>query len=409
MPLYAVIQMRPGRKIIDMGQAKSRPVRADQLDMLRPLSAPASAVGILDAVPAVSQDRRMTRLATSIGSFSLLNPVICGSGEPVMTEAGIRAALLAGAAGVIAKSVNEHPAGARQLDRADYVRLDSSGSPTAGPGVSMFNRSGLIQRDTAEWFAAVAAIDRDARAAGQFVAASIVYAGSEGAVSIAAMARQAGLRVFELNVGAPHASEAAPGAIVQETDPDRLAELVRQIRAVTEGMQLWVKLTGLSSNLPALALAAQQGGADAVCMMGRFMGLVPDLNTFAPVLGTSAAYGGGWALPIVCRFLALTRKAGGGPLIGTNGVRSGDDVLRMALCGASATELLSIVMHEGFGGLTRVISEIESFLVRRDLTFGQLIGRSADALTGYGEQPETPGRWRDFVPLETLADSDAPP
>jgi dihydroorotate dehydrogenase len=169
-------------------------------------------------------------------------------------------------------------------------------------------------------------------------------------------------------------------------------------------MQLWVKLTGLSANLPALAIAAQNGGADAVCMMGRFMALVPDLETFAPILGTSAAYGGGWALPIVCRFLALTRKATGGtlPLMGTNGVRSGGDVLRMALCGARATELLSVVMHEGFAGLTRVINELDSFLSERDLTFQDLIGRSADALSSYAEQPETPGRWRDFVPPETL-------
>jgi dihydroorotate dehydrogenase (NAD+) catalytic subunit len=347
----------------------------------------------------------MTRLRTAIGSFPLLNPVICGSGEPVMTESGIYAALRAGAAGVIAKSVNEHPAAGRQLDRADYVRLDASGAPTAGQGVSLFNRSGLTQRETAEWFAAISAIDREARGEGKFVAASIVYAGSDGAIAIGSQARQAGLRVFELNVGAPHASEAAPGAIAQETDPDRLTDLVRQVRAVTEGMQLWVKLTGLSSNLPALAIAAQRGGADAVCMMGRFMGLVPDLETFAPVLGTSAAYGGGWALPIVCRFLALTRRATDGTLtlMGTNGVRSGGDVLRMALCGARATELLSVVMHEGFGGLTRVIGELDSFLAQRDLTFQDLIGRSADALTTYGEQPETPKRWRDFVPPETLA------
>lgn len=348
----------------------------------------------------------MTRLSTAVGAFPLVNPVICGSGEPVMTEAGIRAALRAGAAGVIAKSVNENPAGGRQLDRADYVRLDAAGVPTLGQGVSLFNRSGLSQRGTADWFAAIAAIDQKVRAEGKFVAASIVYAGAAGAVSIGAQARHAGLRVFELNVGAPHASEAAPGAIVQETDPDRLTALVRQVRAATEGMQLWVKLTGLSSNLPALAVAAKQGGADAVCMMGRFMGLVPDLDTFAPVLGTSAAYGGGWALPIVCRFLALTQRATNGelPLMGTNGVRSGGDVLRMALCGASATELLSIVMHEGFGGLTRVIAELDSFLDRRGLTFSELVGKSADALVGYGEQPETPGRWRDFVPPETLAE-----
>ena len=35
------------------------------------------------------------RLATRIGGLTLRNPVICASGEPVMTEAGIRAALRA--------------------------------------------------------------------------------------------------------------------------------------------------------------------------------------------------------------------------------------------------------------------------------------------------------------------------
>jgi dihydroorotate dehydrogenase (NAD+) catalytic subunit len=345
------------------------------------------------------------RLATHIGSMALPNPVICGSGEPVMTEAGVRAALRAGAAGVIAKSVNERPEAARQLDRADYTFLDASGTP-APRGPSLFNRSGLAQREPTDWFAAIAAIDREAARDGRFVAGSVVYAGSEGAVALAAAARRAGLRVFELNVGAPHASEAASGAITQETDPARLTSLVADVRAVSEGMQLWVKLTGLSSNLPALALAASKGGADAVCMMGRFMALVPDLDTFAPVLGTAAAYGGGWALPIVCRFLALSRRGlpYAVPLIGTNGVRSGSDVARMALAGASAVEVLSVVMHGGFGALTRVIAELDAYLLAQGLQFCDLIGRTADAMQSYGMQIETPDRWHDFVPDETLQD-----
>ncbi len=344
------------------------------------------------------------RLATTIGSLSLRNPVICGSGEPVMTEAGIRAALRAGAAGVIAKSVNEQPAAARQLDRADYAQLDAGGAPVAH-GVSIFCRSGLAQREAAEWFRALAAIDRDAAHDGQFVAASIVFAGADGAEEIAGIARRAGLRLFELNVGAPHASEAAPGAIAQETDPARLADLVARVRQATEDMQLWVKLTGLSANLPALAVAAQRSGADAVIMMGRFMAMVPDLDTFAPVLGTSAAYGGGWALPIVCRFLALSRRVVGPgfPLLGTNGVRSGADVARMALSGAAACEVLSVVMHEGFGGLTRLITELDALLEARGCHFAELIGRAADTLQGYADQPEFPGRWKAFVPPETLA------
>src|SRR5271170_2495226 len=118
------------------------------------------------------------RLATTIGGMRLRNPVICGSSEPVMTEAGIRAALRAGAAGVIAKSVNERAAA--QLDRADYVELDEAGAP-AVHGVSLFNRSGLAQRDAADWFVAIAAIDRQAAGDGRFVAASIVLAGADGA------------------------------------------------------------------------------------------------------------------------------------------------------------------------------------------------------------------------------------
>ncbi len=347
-----------------------------------------------------------SRLATSIGGFALPNPVICGSGEPVMTEAGIRAALAAGAAGVIAKSVNEQPAAARQLDRADYAFLRGNAPAAQGArqGDALFCRSGLARREAREWFAAIAAIDREVAAAGQFVAASIVLGGTEGAEQLAGLARAAGLRVFELNVGAPHASEAAPGAIAQETDPEGLRALVARVRAASTGMQLWVKLTGLSANLPALAVAAGQGGADAVVMMGRFMAMVPDLDTLAPVLGTSGAYGGGWALPIVCRFLALSRRATAGrvPLLGTNGARSGADVARMALAGAAATEMLSVVMHEGFAALGRSVRELEMLLATRGMRFEDLVGRAADALAGYGDQAERPERWREFVPTETL-------
>ncbi|MDE2007466.1 MAG: dihydroorotate dehydrogenase [Rhodospirillales bacterium] len=334
------------------------------------------------------------RLATSVGALRLPNPLICGSGEPVMTEAGIRAALAAGAAGVIAKSVNERPEGAAQLERADYAFL----------GPSLFCRSGLAPYDPAAWFATLAGLDREAAASGRFVAASLVLAGQEGAVRLAGLAHRAGLRVFELNVGAPHAGEAAAGAIAQENDPAALGALVAAVRRATPGMLLWVKLTGMSQNLPALTLAARSAGADAVAMMGRFMALVPDLDTLAPLLGTAGAYGGPWALPIVCRFLAQSRRATGAafPLIGTNGTRCGEDVARLALAGASAIEVLSVVMAEGFGALTRILAELDVVLAARGLDFAGLIGRAADAQETYADRPVLNGRWRSFVPPQTL-------
>ena len=93
------------------------------------------------------------RLATRIGALALPNPMICGSGEPVMTASGIRAALAAGAAGVIAKSVNERPEGAAQLDRADYRLIPQARRRSRLCSAALAWR----RTEPAEWFATLAA------------------------------------------------------------------------------------------------------------------------------------------------------------------------------------------------------------------------------------------------------------
>ena len=350
----------------------------------------------------------MTRLATRIGDLALLNPIICGAGEHVMTVAGIRAALAAGAAGVVAKSVNETTAGRAQLDRADYTLLAGDGREMvwdAGDPArhSLFCRSGIGQLDPDDWFAKVAALDAEASKSGQFVAASIILGDIEAGVDLAARAGRSGVRVLEFNVGVPHASEGLPGAITAVTEADRLAKLVERVRKAA-AITLWIKLTGLGENMAALATAARDGGADAAIVMGRFMGLMPDLDTLKPVLGTAAGYGGPWALPITCRWLALSRRdAGAGfPLIGTNGARTGHDVARCLLAGASAVEMTSAVFQGGFGALTAARDELGAWLEARDLAAADIVGRAADAAQSYAEQPARPGHWRGFVPAETL-------
>ena len=65
----------------------------------------------------------MTDLSVSVGGLRLKNPVIAGSSEFTMSAAGIDACLDAGAAAVVAKSVNESAAAARQLETAEYTLL----------------------------------------------------------------------------------------------------------------------------------------------------------------------------------------------------------------------------------------------------------------------------------------------
>lgn len=344
-------------------------------------------------------------LAVNVGGVALANPVICGSGEHLIEPSGVRAAIAAGAGAVVVKSVNESAAARRQLHHTDYAlydatwrKLDWDFAPPAG--ASLLNRSGLFPRSYAQWLSQTTALVE--QQASSVVVPSIIPADHRRALEMAAeVVATTGCRVLEVNIGAPHGREAPPGAIALASDAERVRELVRAVREVV-GVPLWLKLTGQSDDVAGLASAAFEAGADAVTLMGRFMAMLPDLDSQAPALGTMAAFGGGWALPLTCRWLALTR-ARVGPhrcLVATNGARNGHDVARFLLAGASAVQLNSAVFTGGFEVISRAITELGDYLDGRGERAADIIGRAADRLGGYTDQPVEEDRWRRFVPPE---------
>lgn len=354
--------------------------------------------------------RLNTRLTTHVGSITLKNPVICGSGEHTMTPEGIRAALAAGAAAVVAKSTNESAAAKAQLDKTDYALFDSQWNrlpwdfkPPAD--ATLFCRSGLVQAEFGVWLDNIARLDAEAAQQDAYVIPSLILADLDRCVEHARLIEARGLRVLEVNIGAPHGEEAAKGAIVLERDVDRIETIVSRIRAAVR-LPLWIKLTGQSENVVALADAARRGGADAVVMMGRFMGFLPDLETGAPVLGTSAAIGGGWALPLTARWLMMTRKKLGAsvPLIATNGARNGLDVARFLLSGAAATEMTSAIFTGGYQVLADAVAELEAYVRQRGKTVSELLGEAADRVETYQDQQDRPQYWREFSPFAAPVD-----
>jgi dihydroorotate dehydrogenase (NAD+) catalytic subunit len=204
--------------------------------------------------------------------------------------------------------------------------------------------------------------------------------------------------VLELNIGTPYASQAR-GVVSTELDPARVTAIVAEVRAAI-GIPLWVKLTGQSERVPELARAAFDAGANSVVMAGRLLGLIPDVETFAPMLGTTLGVGGFWNLPLTCHWLALTRAQIGAdkPLIGINGAQSGLDIARMMLAGASAVAMASPVMLRGYGALSDALAELESFLQRKNVTAAELIGLAADRRKTFAQMPLIEGNWRNYVP-----------
>lgn len=358
------------------------------------------------AAPVEAPMASAARLRVTIGALPLKNPIICGSGEHVLTEAGIRAALAQGVAVVVAKSTNESAAARAQLDQTGYLATSTDWQPqpwSAGRDANILCRSGLQPRATDDWIAAIAALDREAQQQDAYVAASLILAQLDDAVRLAKQVEAAGIRLLEFNVGTPYGDEATHGGVTTERAVEKIREQVAAVCGAVR-MSVWVKLTGQSENVTALAEAARAGGAAAVTMTGRLLGMLPDLETMAPSLGTNLGYGGPWALPLTCYWLARTRKrlGAGFPLIATNGARTGEDAARMLLAGAGAVEYCSAVMTGGFGVLGDAMATLSDYLEHHCISAQQLIGVAADKVGAYAELPARPDHWRGFVPGQTL-------
>ena len=341
------------------------------------------------------------RLKTSLGQLRLKNPVLAGSGEATMTEAGIRAAIRAGAGAVLAKSTNESDAARRQLNHTDYMLLDSRWNAipwSDNPPVDaqLFCRSGLQPEGFDSWLEKLVRLDHEAAQVDSYVVGHLILNDVEECVRMAERMQEAGLRAITVLVAAVHGDQAAKGAIAMVRDPQGVKEVVSTLRKRIK-VPLWIKLPG--HDVAVLAAAARDGGADAVNFIDRTLAMVPDLDTRAPFLGTIAALGGSWGLPVACRWLAETRKRLGPdfPMLGTNGVRDGLDVARMNLSGARAVEMTTAVMLHGTKALSDAIHQLDDYLAGQGVTVEQIVGEAADKLTAYTDQQSRPGHWRHFI------------
>ena len=261
------------------------------------------------------------KLKIDIGDIKLKNPIICGSAEHFIEKAGIMNAINMGAAAVVAKSSNESNVAKIQLDKTDYSLIDSkldniNWNEKKDIDTSLFGRSGLIQLETEEWLNKISILDNEAAKENAFVIASLIPSDLDCLIKYAEIANNLGIRILEVNIGAPHGVELDEEIKIIRKE-DIVKEIVKNVRDVFKG-SLWIKIAGVTENVIEISAASKEQGADAVVMIGRMMAMIPDIESMDPILGTNGAYGGRWALPITCRWLSETRKMLGNeyPLIG---------------------------------------------------------------------------------------------
>jgi dihydroorotate dehydrogenase (NAD+) catalytic subunit len=181
---------------------------------------------------------------------------------------------------------------------------------------------------------------------------------------------------IELNLSCPNVSEefGTPFAHSKE----QTAHVTRIVKDVSDKPVI-VKLSPNVHDIISIAKAAEDAGADAICVINTFgPGMIINTNTAAPLLGNMCGGISGTAiLPITVKIVYELYKNVRIPIIGTGGVTDVDSALQVLMAGASLYGMGSVVYQKGLGIFREIDENLKRFLQNNNMQdASEIIGLS---------------------------------
>ncbi len=293
----------------------------------------------------------MPSLTVHAGGLTLPNPVLLAAGILGTTGASLRRAALAGAGGVVTKSIGSVP------------REGNPGPTVVRVECGLLNAMGLPNPSYKEFQKEIEA----AKTGGVPVIASIFGSSAE---EFAMIARGLEPDAFELNLSCPHAEKYG-------SELGRYPEIVEAVTGAVKAaanVPVWVKLTPNTADIAELGLAAQRGGADAVVAINTLKAMAIDIETGYPILGNRFGGLSGQAIkPVAVRCVYDLASLLEIPVIGVGGVTSWEDAVEMIQAGACAVQVGTALLR-GYGVFSEITEGLSRYLERKSLTLEELCG-----------------------------------
>lgn len=315
-------------------------------------------------------------LAIDLAGIPLRNPVLLAAGTAGTLTEMADVLDLSKVGGIVTKSITVAPREGNKTWRiipSDHGMLNAIG--LANVGVEAF------ARDYAPQVASVPAA----------VVGSVSEFSIEGYVRVAAMFDATpGIVAVELNVSCPNVNHGCEFG----SDPALLAELVREVRAVTPRVRLFVKLSPVVMGQPGIVAVSraaiepqggvpggpnQRPGADCLCIANTVPAMAIDVESRRPRLSRG---GGGLSGPGIHPIaVRLVHDAWHGicrdtktPIVGIGGVLTWKDAAEFIVAGASAVEIGTGLFVDPRCPL-KVAAGLESWVRRQGAaTIGELVG-----------------------------------
>jgi len=177
-----------------------------------------------------------------------------------------------------------------------------------------------------------------------------------------------GADAIEANLSCPnvHDAKTARGPALVAQDADKVLTYTKTIRSATK-LPLFIKLTPNVTKIDDAALAAQEGGADAVSLINTLMGMAIDPETRRPRLANLVGgLSGPCIRPVAVKMVWDAAKVLDIPIIGMGGICRAADAIEFLLAGATAVAVGSMTFRQPDAPI-RVVEGIREYLERRGL------------------------------------------
>jgi dihydroorotate dehydrogenase (NAD+) catalytic subunit len=280
-------------------------------------------------------------ISVDLLGMRLESPLLLASGILGETGPSLLSVLEAGAAAVVTKSICLEPKVGHPnptVVTLGHSMMNAMGLPNPGAEAFAEELEWLRQRTNRPVIVSVFGSDPDEYA--------------QVAARLAPMADG-----IELNLSCPHAR--GYGAEIG-SDPDMLEQVVSAVRGAVD-VPVLAKLTPNTSDIVALADAAQRGGASGLVAINTLKGMVVDVEMGAPALANT--YGGLSGEAVRAVGVRCVHEIAGAvdiPVVGVGGVSSAEDALQYLMAGAQAVQIGTAIRSSGpgvFGKIARELSE----------------------------------------------------
>ena len=143
--------------------------------------------------------------------------------------------------------------------------------------------------------------------------------------------------MVELNISCPNVKS---GGMAFGIRPQSVEEVTRVAKSGLTKTPLMVKLSPNVESIATNALAAQNGGADAVSLINTLTGMAIDIERRKPIIANNTGgVSGAGVKPIAVRMTYEAAQAVSIPVVGLGGITCAEDAIEFLMAGATAVQV----------------------------------------------------------------------